>query len=118
MKFKIDENLPVEIAEILRAREFDAETVIEENLNGKSDELVSKVCLKENRVLITLDLDFSDTRNYPPDLHPGFIVIRVKNQSKNNIINLFGKIVPFLQEENIKNRLIILEENKIRIRSK
>ncbi len=50
MKFKIDENLPVEIAEILRAREFDAETVIEENLNGKSDELVSKVCLKENRV--------------------------------------------------------------------
>lgn len=116
MRFKIDENLPVEIAEILRDRKFDADTVKEENLSGKSDEYISEVCLRENRILVTLDLDFSDTRVYPPDKYPGFIVIRLKNQSKNNIIIIFSKMIPFLQKENVQNRLAVLKENKIRIR--
>lgn len=35
MKFKIDENLPVEFAELLRSQGYNAETVKEENLCGK-----------------------------------------------------------------------------------
>lgn len=37
MKFKIDENLPVEVAELLRQAEHDAVTVLEQHLGGKAD---------------------------------------------------------------------------------
>ncbi len=35
---------------------------------------------------------------------------------KESIINLFTRFIPFIQEENIQNKLCILEENKVRIR--
>ncbi|MBP9890107.1 MAG: DUF5615 family PIN-like protein [Leptospiraceae bacterium] len=116
MKFKIDENLPVEIADLLRAKNLQADTVNEENLSGEDDSAISIVCKKEERILITLDLDFSDIRNYPPKEYPGFIVLRLKSQDKESIINLFKRFIPFIQEENIQNKLCILEENKVRIR--
>jgi predicted nuclease of predicted toxin-antitoxin system len=116
LKFKIDENLPVEIADLLRVKNFQADTVNEENLSGENDSNISIVCKKEDRILITLDLDFSDIRNYPPNEYPGFIVLRLKSQDKQSIISLFNKFIPFIQRENIQNKLCILEENKIRIR--
>lgn len=116
MKFKIDENLPVEIADLLRERNFQADTVNEEKLSGEDDSVISIVCKKENRILITLDLDFSDIRSYPPSEYPGFIVLRLKSQDKESIMNLFKRFIHFIQEENIQNKLCILEENKVRIR--
>ena len=35
MKFKIDENLPVEIAELLRQKGYEATTVMEQSLGGE-----------------------------------------------------------------------------------
>ncbi len=37
MRFKVDENLPIEVAEILRAAGHDAATVNDEALGGASD---------------------------------------------------------------------------------
>ena len=37
MRFKIDENLPVEIAEVLRLSGYDAATVLEQHLGGSRD---------------------------------------------------------------------------------
>jgi predicted nuclease of predicted toxin-antitoxin system len=51
VKFKIDKNLPVEIAELLRAIGYDAITVIEQELRGEDDALISEACLQEGRVL-------------------------------------------------------------------
>ena len=51
MKLKIDENLPVEIAELLWTVSYDAMTVIEQELRGEDDALISEACLQEGRVL-------------------------------------------------------------------
>jgi hypothetical protein len=56
--FKIDENLPIEIRELLRVGGFDALTVLDQNLGGRPDTDVAAVCLSEGRVLLTFDLDF------------------------------------------------------------
>jgi predicted nuclease of predicted toxin-antitoxin system len=37
MKFKIDENLPVEVAESLRQMGYEATTVLEQGLGGGAD---------------------------------------------------------------------------------
>lgn len=85
-RFKIDENLPVEFAEILRDNQFDAQTVYGEGLNGKSDQSVARACTKENRAIITSDLDFADITTYPPEKFNGIIVFRVGNQNRTHLI--------------------------------
>jgi len=71
MRFKIDENLPVELAEELRAAGHEAITVGDQQLSGASDQHLSEVCKTEGSIFVTLDLDFADIRTYPPGEHPG-----------------------------------------------
>ena len=44
MKFKIDENLPIEAATTLRDAGFDAETIRDERLSGADDQVVAHEC--------------------------------------------------------------------------
>jgi len=116
MRFKIDENLPIEIAGLLLDSGHDAKTVNDQLLQGADDSFLIERCGRENRIIITLDADFSDIRAYPPSDHEGIIVLRVGNQSKTHIIKVFRNILPLFDREPIKNRLWIVEENMIRIR--
>ncbi len=116
MRFKIDENLPREVAEILTGARHDATTIIDEQLRGENDPRIIDVCLHEHRALITLDLDFADVRAYPPELFFGIIVLRVHRQDKKHLITLFNRLIPILEEEAVQNRLWIVEESRIRIR--
>ncbi|MGQ9628264.1 MAG: DUF5615 family PIN-like protein [Anaerolineae bacterium] len=54
MKFKIDENLPIELAELLAGAQHDAVTVEAQGLQGKNDPDIAKICLREKRILVTL----------------------------------------------------------------
>jgi len=116
MKFKIDENLPVEIKELLQSAHYDAKMVTEQGLGGKEDPRIADVCLTEDRILATLDLDFSDIRFYPPHQYPGFMVIRVHIQDKYHIIDVFKQVIPLLDQEPAENHLWIIEESRVRIR--
>ena len=80
MKVKVDENLPDEFGEILRAAGFRAHSVREERLSGGPDAVVLNRIRAEGRVLITLDLDFANILAYPPAGLPGIVVIRSKTQ--------------------------------------
>ena len=66
MRFKIDENLPIEAADLLNQRGHDAQTVLQEELSGAPDTDIASVCKREKRALLTLDTDFSDIRTYRP----------------------------------------------------
>lgn len=76
MKFKTDENLPVEVAHLLRQEGHDALSVIDQQLAGRPDADVAVMCQSEQRALVTLDLDFSNIRAYPPADYEGIIVFR------------------------------------------
>ena len=60
MQFKIDENLPIEISEVLINAGYNAKTVNEQQLQDVKDPLLINVCKSESRILVTLDTDFSD----------------------------------------------------------
>jgi predicted nuclease of predicted toxin-antitoxin system len=66
VRFKIDENLPAEAAGILRGAGFDADTVEDEDLSRADDDTVAGRSRSEDRILVTLDLDFANIRAYPP----------------------------------------------------
>jgi predicted nuclease of predicted toxin-antitoxin system len=76
VRFKLDEDTPLRLAALLRERGHDADTVQDEGLTGASDATVARAAAQDGRVLVSLDLGFSDIRAYPPGSHPGIIVIR------------------------------------------
>jgi predicted nuclease of predicted toxin-antitoxin system len=62
MKFKIDENLPIEVVKIFQKAGYDTVSVLDQNLGGCSDDTLISICKHEKRVLITLDTDFANTQ--------------------------------------------------------
>jgi predicted nuclease of predicted toxin-antitoxin system len=58
MHAKLDENLPVEAAELLRMAGWECDSVYDEGLAGTDDPEVAAACQAGARVL-TLDLDFA-----------------------------------------------------------
>jgi hypothetical protein len=44
MKFKADENFPLEAVDLLRAAGHDARTVFDESLGGRPDSRIASVC--------------------------------------------------------------------------
>ena len=116
MKFKVDENLPTEYAPILREAGFEADTVSDEKLSGAGDSVLSERCRAEERVLMTLDLDFANVQAYPPKSHPGIVVFRYKSQDKPTLVALLKRLVPALLQFSPKHQLWIVEPDRIRYR--
>ena len=116
MRFKIDENLPVEVAELLRRVGYDAVSVFDQHLEGSDDPAIASVCQQEHRCLITLDKDFSDIRTYPPEQFYGLIVLRLNHQDKPYVLDIIKDVVKLLASEPLEQHLWIVEEGRVRIR--
>lgn len=116
VRFKVDENLPREVQVRLRDAGHDAETVPDEQLIGHPDSAILDVCLSEDRILVTLDLDFSDIRRYPPASHRGVWVLRPQTQSISDSIAVLRGALTLLASEPTSQRLWIVEPGRVRIR--
>jgi predicted nuclease of predicted toxin-antitoxin system len=117
MRFKVDENLPVEVAEILRRDGHDAATVRDETLSGHPDPHIAVACQQEGRTLITFDTDFADIRTYPPSEYPGLIVLRLTRQDKPHALQILSQLLPLFPMESLGGTLWIVEEHRVRIRT-
>lgn len=114
--FKVDENLPVEVAQILTEAGHDAVTVPAQKMKGKGDPRLAIVCQQECRAIVTLDLDFGDIRAYPPASYSGIVVLRLWRQDKPRILSVLRRLLTTLQQETLAGKLWIVEESRIRIR--
>jgi len=65
MKFKLDENLLLEITDALSALGHDADTVHSEGLSGAEDAVVVKAAGAAARILMTLDKGVASLLHYP-----------------------------------------------------
>src|SRR5919109_5557718 len=116
MRFKVDENLPIEGAQLFREAGHEVATVLDQHLGGKDDRTVATICQQEARALVTLDLDFADIRTYPPAHYAGMVVLRLRRQDKPHALEVFTRVIPLLAQEPLAQRLWIVEEHRIRIR--
>ena len=82
MKVKLDENVSSLLAEPMRALGHDVDTVVEEHLTGADDDAVWGAAQREQRLLVTSDLDFSDVRKFAPHTHHGILLLRLRNPSR------------------------------------
>lgn len=116
IRVKLDENVPVDAAELVRAAGYDCHTVYDEALAGAPDLVVAAACAREDRVLVTLDLDFSDVRAYPPGTHPGIVVLRPRTPDRDSTLGLLRRVLPLFSDESIAGRLWIVDTERVRIR--
>jgi predicted nuclease of predicted toxin-antitoxin system len=116
LRFKLDENLPTEAASVLRDAGFDALTVLDQEMRASPDGEIARVCRAEHRILVTLDLDFSDIRTYPPSEHAGMIVLRLHDQAKHHVLQVVQSLIGSLNKESIAGHLWMVDETSIRVR--
>jgi predicted nuclease of predicted toxin-antitoxin system len=115
MRFKLDENLHVEIAALLRERGHDALTVLDQGYRGRGDRDIANLTQSEGRILISLDLDFSNILMFPPEKYPGLIVLRLRKKSRSVVRRIVNRVIDHLDKEPLTGRLWIVDEHRIRI---
>lgn len=116
MKFTVDENLPLALADLLRQAGHNAIALAEHHEAGERDALLIRSCQQDQSILVTLDVDFADIRSYPPSDYPGIIVFRVNRLDKPYLVYLFERVIALLLQEPIEKRLWVIEETQVRIR--
>lgn len=115
MKLKLDENLDARLAEPLRMAGHDATTVEEQRLKSIDDDALLALCQSEDRIIVTLDLDFGNILRYPPSRSPGIVVLRGPSQQFSATRLLIEALVRALGIESPRGRLWIIEHGRLRV---
>lgn len=116
MKFKLDENLGSRWLPLFHAAGHEADTVVQERLSGAADNTIFETCLREQRCLVSLDLDFADVLRFPPKQAHGIARLRPpRGNSKAMLESLLKNLIAALAQESIQGRLWIVEIGRVRI---
>ena len=115
MKFKLDENIPVDLARVLGGLGHDVDTVPQEALTGRPDSIVWACAQEAERLLITQDLDFADIRRFAPGTHSGILLVRLRNPSRRELLDRVGSL--FLNEpiEEWYGSFVVVTDRKLRV---
>ncbi len=103
------------LVELFEEVGHDIATVSEQNLGGASNDELTSICQAEGRVLVTLDLDFSNVLRFPPQQYAGTAVLRVPHPIELETIRQRVRVLLKASEsENLSGRLWIVERDRIR----
>jgi predicted nuclease of predicted toxin-antitoxin system len=116
VKFKIDENLPVELVADLHLAGHDADTVLDENLAGATDLVVVAAALGEGRILLTLDKGIANLLKYPVDTHAGVVLFRPGASGRAAVLDFIRSRFAELLILDLANRVTVVSEGRIRVR--
>lgn len=116
MKFLADECVYKITIDLLRSRGHDVHTAQEAGLAGKPDDQILAYAIRHERVLITVDMDFSNLRHYPPKTHKGIIVAKMRPRNAEQVHHVLGRLLNTVEEDTLNQSLVIVDQNKYRIR--
>lgn len=108
--------MPVDLVDTLTAAGHDTDTVPSEQLTGKPGADIFAAAVREGRLLITQDLDFSDARRFAPGTHPGVLLIRLYAPTRRNLIARVAQLIETEPLESLAGCLAVLTDHKLRVR--
>jgi predicted nuclease of predicted toxin-antitoxin system len=116
MKLFADECVYQKTVEAIQNWGHDITTARDVGLSGKSDEQIFAYAVKEGRILITADLDFSNIRYYHPKEHWGIIVLKIRPATLSYVHTVLRRLLEQASQEYFSKALIIVDRNKYRVR--
>jgi predicted nuclease of predicted toxin-antitoxin system len=114
VKFKLDENMPRDLATRLQEEGHDVVDVVQEDLGGEEDPPVLQAATEEGRALLTFDLGFADIRHYPPGTHAGIVVFRLQDQRWKMLEGPVNRLLAGGNLDNLVGALTIVDETRVR----
>lgn len=115
-RFKVDEDLPRQVSELLSARGHDATTVVLQGWQGLSDESLWPRVQTERRWLVTADKGFGDLRKYPPGTHGGVILLRPQEESRRAFLELAEAVADKVNLDDLAGSVIVATPAAVRVR--
>jgi predicted nuclease of predicted toxin-antitoxin system len=116
-RFLIDEDLPPILGVLLRQKGHETAHVIDLGLRGLPDGGVFELAQTRKATLLSRDLGFANTLQYPPGSHHGIVVVRFPTETRRNA--LITEVITRLaavRDDEFKGALIVVEPGRIRIR--
>jgi predicted nuclease of predicted toxin-antitoxin system len=117
VKIKVDENISVSGADLLRNSGHDVATVREQGLGGSSDDRIFAACVSEERTLITLDRDFGHVPRFPPSRSAGIVILELGQPASQRLLH--DRLHDFLSVSALRpvsGELWIVEPGRVRVR--
>ena len=116
MKVFANENLFEPIIDYLRYLGNDVLSIRDSGLSGISDDEVYEKACKENRVIITMDKDFTRIFRFPPERCGGIVVAKLYKRPVDETLTIFRKYYQSIKAEDVKGNLVIITPEGVRIR--
>ncbi len=116
MKVKLDENLPAELLDDLRATGHEADPVGAEGLTGAPDAVILDRVRQDRRVLFTLDKGIVDIRAYPPEQHAGIVLFRPPSIGRGTTVVFVRRHLPAVLTLDLTGHLVVVTDLALRLR--
>ena len=117
MRLKLDENLSRHLKPILAGLGHDVLTAADENLLSRPDTVIAAAAFKEERILLTLDIEFADLRKYPPGTHPGIIMFRPPSFGPLSVNTFIADFIRSADVSRFISCVAIVDPTHVRVRS-
>jgi predicted nuclease of predicted toxin-antitoxin system len=117
MRLKLDENLSRHLRPVLSDLGHDVLTAADEGLLSRPDTEIAAAAVKDERMLLTLDVEFADLRKYPPGSHPGIILFRPPSFGPLSVNEFVTDFVRSTELERLSSCIAVVDPAHVRVRS-
>jgi predicted nuclease of predicted toxin-antitoxin system len=116
MKLKLDENLSRHLKPPLIELGHDVLTAADEDLLSRPDTEIAQVANNEQRMILTLDIEFADLRKYPPGSHPGIILFRPLSLSPLSLNDFITEFIRRTDLDKLDACVAVVDPVRVRVR--
>lgn len=114
MKFLVDMPVSPDVARWLSEKCHDAVHASEIGLHDAKDGRILEEARRQERVIITADLDFPQLLALNKSKDPGIILFRGGNYNEQEMLRLVGRVLDSLTEDKIRNSITVVDKSRIR----
>ena len=116
MRFKLDANLPTELASDLVVLGHDTDSVQGEGIAGATDAAVIQTATHADRILLILDKGIANLNQYPLGAHSGVVLFRPSEFGRGAVLLFVRQRLARTLDLDLYGRLTIVGPNNIRSR--
>jgi len=117
MRIFCDQNILTETVTFLRSLGHDVTSTRECGLSCAGDAEVLDEAVRQDRVLLTYNADFSDIRSFPVGTHSGIMRLRVLEQTAECLHPILERALQQLEKRDVSGKLVTLSRSSVRIRA-
>lgn len=112
----LDQNVRIEIAESLRGDGHEVVHASEVKLQCRDDEVPFRWAVDHGMTIVTFDADFAERAYWRRGTHRGVVRLRLEPQTPAHVLPVLNRFLAAWIPEKLQNALVVLTENKVRVR--